>query len=320
MSVNLISQQVEEYILYKRSLGYLIKIESAELRRFAVYTISIGHNSSLSSTIAIQWASLKPTYSRWYMSRRLETIRTFAKYICVFDSKAQIPPKGMFGKCHGKTTPYIYTKKEICILMKFALKLYSQDGLRCITISTAIGLLWVTGMRPSEVCNLMDNDIDLEKGLITVRETKFAKSRMLPLHKTTILNLNKYISNRNKLKNDFSNQHFFLTTRSQKLKLCSLEYAFKVIRINLLLDTKVWSRRPPRLYDIRHSFASNTILKWLKNDVNVNNKIIYLSTYLGHVKVADTYWYLNGTQELLQYVTRNFEKYFYGNGGVLHEK
>ncbi len=199
--------------------------------------------------------------------------------------------------------------------MQSASKLYSQDGLRCITISTAIGLLWATGMRPSEVCNLKDSNIDLEKGLITIRETKFAKSRIIPLHKTAILKLVSYINERDKLKNDFPDHHFLLTTGSKKLILRNFEYAFQVIRSNLLLEIKVWNRRPPRLYDIRHSFASNTILNWLKNGINVDNKILYLSTYLGHVKVADTYWYLTGTQELLQFVTRNFEKYFYGDGG-----
>ncbi len=317
---NLISRQVEEYITYKRSLGYKIEVEAQELRRFAAYTVSTGHDGSLSIAIALRWATLKETYSRYYMARRIETVRTFAKYITVFDSKAQISPKGMFGKCHGRTTPYIYSKNEIYILMESALKLHSPDGLRSKTISTAIGLLWTTGMRPNELCKLMDTDIDLDKGLIFIRETKFSKNRVLPIHKTTVSKLKSYVHLRNKIRNDFLDSHFFLMTKARQLYLKNFEYAFQVIRKKLLTNMKSWNRRPPRLYDIRHSFASITLLSWLKKGINVDNKILYLSVFLGHVKVADTYWYLTGTQELLQFVTQNFEKKFYEVEGDLDEK
>ncbi|WP_202708552.1 tyrosine-type recombinase/integrase [Sporosalibacterium faouarense] len=320
MISNLISRQVEEYISYKKGLGYQIKIESEELRRFAKYTAAIDHNGSLTEDIAFQWATLKPNYSRWYMARRMETVRTFAKYICVFDPMTEVPPKGMFGKCHGRTTPYIFTKEEVSILMKAASELHSPDGLRCRTIPTAIGLLWSTGMRPSEVCQLMNKDVDLNNGHITVRETKFSKSRTLPLHETTVSKLRLYVEDRDKLRKDFSDQHFLIMTGSHKLALRNLEYALQVIRDNLLTETKEWNRRPPRLYDIRHSFACNRLLGWLKSGINVDSKILYLSTYLGHVKVADTYWYLTGTPELMEFATKSFEKFFYGDRGVIYEE
>ncbi len=179
MNNNLISRQVDEYIFYKRALGYQIKIESQELRRFASYAISIGHKGSLTIDLAFKWATLKPEYSRWYMARRMETVRTFAKYICVLDPLAQMPPKGMFGDCHGRSTPYIFTKEELFTLMKASMRLLSPDGLRCKAISTAIGLLWTTGMRPSEVCKLTDDEVDLENNLVTIRETKFSKSQII---------------------------------------------------------------------------------------------------------------------------------------------
>lgn len=316
MNNNLISRQIEEYISYKKALGYQIKIESQELRRFASFTVSIGQEGSLTKDLAFQWATLKPDYSRWYMARRMETIQTFAKYICVFDPLAQMPPKGVFGKCHGRTTPYIFTEQEICILIQASANLFSPDGLRTKAISTAIGLLWSTGMRPNEVCKLMDSDVDLKNSLITVRETKFSKSRVIPIHETTISKLRSYVSDRDNLRKDFSELHFFITTDSRKLALRNLESAFQVIRDQILKDKKEWDRRPPRLYDIRHTFACNTLLRWLKNGANIDLKILYLSTYLGHVKVADTYWYLTGTPELLQLTSRSFEKHFYEDGVI----
>lgn len=320
MKVNLISRQVEEYISYKRGLGYQIRIEAEELRRFAAYTRTIDHDGSLTTDIAFQWATLNPEYSRWYMARRMETVRTFAKYICIFDPAAQMPQKNPFGKCHGRVTPYIFTQEEICVLMKAASELHAPDGLRCKTISTAIGLLWSTGMRPNEACQLKNEDVDLINGYVTIKEAKFSKSRILPLHETTVSALRFYAEERDKLRKDYSDQHFLIMTDSRKLVLRNLEYAFQIIRDNLLIDKKGWNRRPPRLYDIRHSFACITLLTWLKNGVDVNNKILYLSTYLGHVKVSDTYWYLTGTAELMQFATRSFEKYFYGDWSDTHEE
>lgn len=319
MNNNLISRQIEEYIVYKRSLGYQIKVESEELKRFAAYTMDVGYEGSLTPAIVLQWVTLKKDYSRWYMSRRLETVRTFAKYICVFDPKAQVPPKGIFGKCHGRVTPYIFTENEIQILMKHASKLNSPDGLRKRTITTAIGLLVSTGMRPGELCNLENDDVDLNNGLITIRETKFSKSRIIPLHKTTIIQLRSYVNDRDKLRSHYNSKYFMIMTNSNKLKLCNFEYALQIIRNNLLTTTK-WTRRPPRLYDFRHTFACNTLLNWLKNGVDINNKILYLSTYLGHVKISDTYWYLTGTPELMQLASKHFEDFFYGNGGSTNEE
>ncbi|MBO2535082.1 tyrosine-type recombinase/integrase [Rummeliibacillus suwonensis] len=249
----------------------------------------------------------------------METIRTFAKYISVLDPMAQMPPKGMFGKCHGRTTPYIFTEQEIGILMQASLKLYAPDGLRSKTISTAIGLLWSTGMRPNEVCQLTDEGVDLNNGLITIRETKFSKCRMIPIHNTTISKLKSYVNDRDNLRRDLSDLHFLITTGSRKLALRNFESALQVIRNHILIDKKEWNRRPPRLYDIRHTFACNTLLRWHKNGMDIDRKIIYLSTYLGHVKIEDTYWYLTGTPELLQLTSRSFEKYFY-EGGVSDEK
>lgn len=319
MNNNLISIQIEEYISYKRGLGYQIKIEADELRRFANYTRTIGYEGSLTVDIALQWVTLKPEYSRWYMARRLETIRTFAKYICIFDPIAQVPQKGVFGKCHGRINPYIFTEKEICILMKVASELFSPDGLRSITIPTAIGLMWSTGMRPNEICKLMNEDVDLVNGYITVKETKFSKSRILPIHETTISKLKIYREDRDKLRNNYSDQHFFIMTGGKSLMLRNFEYAWQIIRDTLLTDKEKWNRRPPRLYDIRHSFACNTLLMWLQEGINVNNKILYLSTYLGHVKIVDTYWYLTGTPELMSFSTNTFEEYFYGNGVDFYE-
>lgn len=319
MSDNLISKQIEEYIAYKKGLGFQIRVESQELRRFAKYTNEIGYEGSLNVDIAFRWATLDPAYSRWYMARRMETVATFAAYACVFDAQAQMIPKGMFGKCHGRTLPYIYTEKEIRTLMEAAGTLYSPDKLRCRTIPFGIGLLWSTGMRPNEVCCLLDEDVDLHKGTVTIRETKFSKTRILPLHETVVAQLESYIRFRDQARTDFSEPYLLITTGGRRLLLRSFEYALQQIRSSLLEEHGTWNRRPPRLYDLRHTFACRTLLHWLKDGINVDTKMIFLSTYLGHVKIADTYWYLTGIPELMEVVSENFEKTFSLEGGIRDE-
>jgi len=122
--------------------------------------------------------------------------------------------------------------------------------------------------------------------------------------------LAKYEEYRNKLCPNAITLSLFLSTGGEPLRLRNLEYSFTVIRQCLLPEGKLeWNRRPPRLYDLRHSFTSHTILRWVKEGVDVNHRINSLSTYLGHVKPSDTYWYLTGTPELLALATEKFENY-----------
>jgi site-specific recombinase XerD len=183
---NKITRQIESFIEFKQSLGYQLKVESQELRRFAKYTREIEHDHSLTVDLAMQWATLDTILSRWYMARRLETVHTFAIYAASIDPQAQVPPTGVFGKCHGRVTPYIYTDVEILRLMNESANLFSTDGIRRMTVSTAIGLLWSTGIRVSELTNLKVKDVNYNESYLYVRNTKFHKDRLVPLHQTVL--------------------------------------------------------------------------------------------------------------------------------------
>ena len=169
-SSNKISQQIEEYIIFKQSLGYELTRAAEALRKFASFTRDKGFEKSLSVDIAMQWISLNQDSSRKSKARKLETIHSFAVYAASCDSAAQIPPPGVFGKSHQRVNPYIYSEKEILCLMDEAGKLFSQpDGIRCQTVATALGLLWSTGLRVSELTNLLVRDVCLSQCFITVR-------------------------------------------------------------------------------------------------------------------------------------------------------
>lgn len=283
---NLITFQVEDYIAYKRSLGYKIKAESQELRRFAAYTRSIGYTGSLRVDIAMAWASLNWSLSRWYMSRRLETIHTFAIYVSAFDPNAQIPSTGVFGKCHGRIEPYIYTESELQQLMIEAQSLDSPDKIRKYTVSTALGLLWATGIRVSELTSLTLRDVCFEEGYLYICNSKFKKNRLVPLDLSAVTKLKEYsLFLDGKIPHRREIDYFFVTSYGKRFSTRSFEYAFQLIRPCLLKGGRAnWERRAPRLYDIRHTFACRTIQRWLEEGVDVNHRIYQLSTYMGHVK------------------------------------
>lgn len=303
-----ITQQVEDYIAYKQGLGFQLTTEAPELRRFAAFARAQNHQGALTIDLALNWASEKPHYTRWYRARRLEIVRTFARYALAMDAETQIPPTGIFGKCHGRVAPYIYSTDEVISLMKQADTLLSPDGLRAMAVRTAIGLLWATGLRVGELCRLYRDDVHLKHRELHVRNTKFHKERYLPIHPTVVEALKVYAEFRDHRYPHSTDPHFFLSTRGTPLSERNLEYSFSILRSCLLpAGQREWNRRPPRLYDLRHSFACATIIRWYQEGMDINQRILLLSTYLGHVKPSDTYWYMTGTPELLELATQRFE-------------
>jgi len=308
---NLLSRQIGEYITYKRSLGYKIKVEAEELGRFASYAASIGHQGSLTNDLAVSWASQKESYSRFYMARRLEIVHTFAKYISAFDPCAQIPQTGIYGKCHGRAVPYVYTDGEILLLMAEAEKLCSPDGIRARSVSTAIGLLRSTGLRVSELTLLTNRNARLDEGHLFIDSSKFKKGRIVPLHPTVAEELIDY---RNfitaKLGQRDVDDFFFVNSRGREFNIRAFEYAFQLIRPVLHGDLANGGARKCRLYDMRHTFACQTVRNWLESGGDVNKKLYLLSVYMGHAKPADTYWYLSATPELLAISSGRYESVF----------
>jgi len=226
---NLLSKQIEDYITYKRGLGYKITVEARELRRFAAYTRAISYSGSLTSELAIQWASYNTDYSRFYMARRLGNIHTFAKYISAFDPDAQIPHKGVFGRCHGRISPYIYSDEEISLLINEAGKLFSPDSIRAYTVSTAICLLRSTGLRVSELTLLRIMDVNLAEAYLYINSSKFKKDRIVPLHPTAIEELVKYQGFiAKKLGKREETAFFFVSSYGKRFNTRAFEYAFKL--------------------------------------------------------------------------------------------
>ena len=300
-------ERVSEYITCKRNLGYLMDVTDGELLRFARYADGIGHTGPLSVELALNWARLAEHASRLYQARRLEIVRCFAKYEASFEPSTQIPPKGMLGAAHRRIQPYIYTEQEITNLMNTARRLLPINGLRPKTYSTLIGLLACTGLRVCEVLKLNRDDVDTEKALLIVRETKFHKSRIVPLHRSASAALADYARFRDRYLPAAFSARFFLSEQGRAPCYSTVCYTFQKLRNGFRRDTHK-SERPPRMYDLRHTFASRRLLKWYHEGADLAHAVPTLSTYLGHVKPTDTYWYITAIAELLAVATRRFER------------
>lgn len=301
-------KQVQEYLFYRRSLGFQLKIEGQELLKFATYADNQKHTGPLTENLAIEWAKSSRKVSRFTWARRLEIVRCFAKHCLIVEPETQIPEKGIFGKAHRRNIPYIFTKYEIQLILDTTKYLLPKNGLRSISFYYLFSLLYVTGLRISEALNLSLEDVNLSQGILCIRQTKFHKSRLVPLHESTAQALSNYCQQRNKYISTSRIRRFFILDDGKPITLRAAEYAF--LRIRNILGWNVKSQNKlPRIYDLRHTFVCHRLLSWYMQGVDVQKFIPYLSTYLGHVKVSDTYWYITGVPELMKIVSERFNTF-----------
>jgi integrase len=185
-------QLAEEYLDYRRRLGYQLRIEGQMLLGFARYADRVGHTGPLTTELAVRWARLPVGASPLYQAQRLEVVRCFARHRAIFDPATEIPPERLLGSAHRRTDPYIYSEAELSALLAAARRLPPLTGLRPRTYATLIGLMTCTGLRISEVLKLSRGDVDWGHGTLTIRESKFHKSRLIPLHPSVVPVLREY--------------------------------------------------------------------------------------------------------------------------------
>lgn len=309
--------RVEAYLDTRRSMGYALRVEGEELKRFSRFAEARGHRSPLTVDLALAWANASQRGSAVYRARRLEIVRGLAKYCVLFEPETEIPAPALLGPAHRRVTPHIYSEQEIKDLLATAGELAPHDGLRPVTMQCFMGLLASTGLRVCEALRLARKDVSFTDAVLTVWETKFRKSRHVPLHDTTVKALAEYACFRDRRVPYPQTTSFFLTDDGQPLRYRQAHYAFQQLRRRL-----GWERldgRRPRLYDLRHTFACRRLQLWYEEGVDVDWALPFLATYLGHGKVTDTYWYLTGTPSLMAIVSARFERLAGVNQEVPHE-
>jgi integrase len=182
---NIMCSKVEAYLQHRRQAGYALKIEGEQLFRFARFADNAGHHGPPTINLAIKWACSSRHPRPLTAARRIEVLRPFARYCQQAEPEAEIPPGGLFGPAHRRLTPHVFTVTEVRALMEACADLHPPGGLRGVSCATSFGLIAATGLRISEATALTRSDVDLKRGLLLIRNTKFGKSRWVPIHRTT---------------------------------------------------------------------------------------------------------------------------------------
>lgn len=303
--MNNLRQSLADYLATRRALGFDLAKAGAVLEQFVCFVEQEGA-SHITTKLALAWARLPENAQPGWWATRLSMVRCFAQYRRAEDPRTEIPPRGLLPHSYRRKPPYIYTDQEIDKLLKAASQLPSPNGLQAATYTVFLGLLAVTGMRMSEAINLDRNDVDLTEGLLIVRRTKFGKSRYVPIHCSTQRKLDEYRQYRDCIYPRPRTDSFFLSKQGRRLSPTTVRQTFAK------LSRRIGLRGPsdthgPRLHDLRHRFAVQTLLGWYRAGINVEPQLPRLATYLGHTHVNHTYWYITAVPELLKWATVRLE-------------
>ncbi len=309
MSATTMTTRVEEYLAYRRALGYQIRAEAQMLQSFARYADDSGHQGPLTTELALQWARLPERSARLYQARRLEVVRTLARYLVPREPGTEIPPRGLLGPAHARGPAFLYSESDIAALIEAARKLTPTGGLRPLTYATLIGLLACTGLRISEALTLGADDVNLQAGVLTIRRTKFRKSRLVPLHTRALGPIRDYAAVRDRSCGRDPGTTFFVSATGHRLPYTTVRHTFHGLLRQAMPGVVPVGRTRPRLHDLRHTFVCRRLLAWYRDGVDIDRVTDQLSAYLGHVKVSDTYWYLTGAPELLAIAGQRFEQF-----------
>jgi integrase len=295
---------LEDYLAMRRALGYKLQRAEKLLADFIGYMEAAGANR-VTTDLAVGWATLPVKGAVSWWSGRLTVVRGFATFLHTLDSTSEVPPTDLLPDRSHRAVPYLYSDEDIAGLMVAAKTLRSP--LRVLTYQTLIPLLVVTGMRVGEAIRLDTNDVDFEQGLLTVRLSKFGKSRELPLHTSTLDAISTYLRRRDRLHPGSMSPSLFISTAGTRLLYCNVNWTFLRLVHQAGLQPRSKACRP-RLHDLRHCFAVRTVIDAYRADADVAARLPLLSTYLGHVHPANTYWYLSAAPELLALAGKRLER------------
>lgn len=311
--MNTIREGLEQYLTLRRGLGFELQNERTALGKFVSFVEAEGA-SHITTELAMRWATQSVGVQVRTWARRLGMVRRFAVWFSALDPRTQPPPPELLPYSYQRRRPYIYSDSELERLLATAAKLPSPKGLRGSTYSTMFGLLVVTGMRVSEAVSLHCDDVNLAEGVLTIRRTKFGKSRLVFIHPSTQTALRAYVRDRNKLFPHPRVQAFFISERGNGITVNMADWTFlQVCRSVGVRPPSKSSGKGPRLHDIRHRFAVRTLIDWYRAGLDVEREIPRLATYLGHTHVNDTYWYLEAVPELMQLAVKRLQRR--GRGG-----
>ena len=297
-----LDRHLDDYLRVRRALGFKLAFPGRVLPQFVRYLQAAGA-STVTVELAVAWAGLPAHVQPISRSHRLGAARSFARYLATVDPATEVPPRGIWPSAAPRRTPYLWSESDIGGLLAAARGL--RPTLRATTLEALFGLLACSGMRVGEALRLGGQDVDLAAGVITVREAKFARSRLVPLHPSTTDALRSYADRRDRLCPKVISPAFFLSTAGTAPSYGSVLWAF--VRLTTAMGLRTATARP-RIHDLRHSFAVRALVDWHRSGLDVEARLGVLSTYLGHVDAAGTYWYLSASPELMELAAARLER------------
>lgn len=296
-AMNTLRESVHDYLTMRRSLGFKLHEHGKLLLDFVSF-MERRHASRITQRLAVKWAQIPKHVQPTQWARRLGVLRGFARYRSAIYPDTQVPPSSLLPYRQRRPRPHLYTEEEIERLLQAALQMRPKSSIRPWTYFTPLGLLSVTGLRISEALNLELKDVDLDECVLTIRGTKLGKVRLVPIHPSTRDALMDYLRRRNRFLAGRAAVHLFVSTRGKGLSKPTVYRPFHT------LSRKVGLRDPsashgPRLHDFRHRVAVQALLRWYRSGQDPQRHLPVLSTFLGHVRLSDTYWYLEQHPELM---------------------
>jgi len=292
-----------DYLALRRALGFKLYHETWWLPDFVAYLASHG-STTITTVLALRWAQQPADADPSWWAKKLGAIRRFARYHHACDPRTEVPPADLLPYRARRQTPHIYSDEELAALLQQARHL--PGALTSASYTTLLGLLAATGMRVGEALRLDQQDIDWHQSLLTVRHSKFGKTRQVPVHRSTISALHEYVQVRDRLCPHRRTPSFFISRVGTRVIHQNFHHVF--LRLIRLSGIGNGPRRRPRLHDLRHTFAVKTLRDWYRTGVDVEQRLPWLSTYLGHVNPTSTYWYLTATPELLSLAADRLER------------
>lgn len=293
-------EALADYLRIRRRLGFEMPQDGRLLAGFVDFLERAGAER-VTTELALKWARLPVQAHPHTWSQRLCVARGFARHLATVDPASEVPSTDLLPGHRPRIAPYIYTGEEVAALIASAGEL--RPRLRAARHQTLIGLLAVTGMRPGEALALDRQDVDLRHGVVHVRAGKQKRQREVPLHQSTIGALREYARDRDARFPTPSTPAFFISARGRRMGREELNRTFTKLIREVGLDGR-GARARPRPHDLRHAFAVRTLLEWHEAGEDIDRRMPLLSTYLGHVDPASTYWYLEAVPELLELVSR----------------
>jgi len=281
---------IETYLSLRRVAGFAMSNAEYLLKSFATFAAEHGQ-AHVQTQTAIDWAALGPTVAQ--RDARLRAVCRFVRHVQVEDARHELPPANHFGARKRRRPPHIYSADEIDRLVKAALRLRPKGGLRPLTFATLIALLSAAGLRISEALKLTVTDVTGD-GLL-IRETKFRKTRLVPLQETAAAGLTRYLARRRPRAHD---DPVFIDKRGLALRYIAVKETFD--RLVGKAGVRSKTGRRPRLHDLRHTFAVRALQGSPVGRNQCGPHMVALATYMGHVNIYATYWYLEATAELMR--------------------